>query len=94
MTKHLNLLLFLTLSLLLGNYAQADNQTSAVVTVSGGQIQGTVQDGVSIYKGIPFAAPPLGDLRWKDPQPVQSWSGVLDHEQLQACADATPVGEN
>lgn len=77
MTKHLNLLLFLTLSLLLGNYAQADNQTSAVVTVSGGQIQGTVQDGVSIYKGIPFAAPPLGDLRWKDPQPVQSWSGVL-----------------
>ena len=48
------------------------------VKVEGGWIQGTVTDGLAIYKGIPFAAPPVGDLRWKAPQPVQKWEGVKD----------------
>lgn len=47
------------------------------VEVSGGKISGYQQNGVNIYKGIPFAAPPVGDLRWKAPQPVQNWDGVL-----------------
>lgn len=47
--------------------------------VEGGKISGmSSADGrISIYKGIPFAAPPIGDLRWKAPQPVKKWSGVL-----------------
>jgi para-nitrobenzyl esterase len=40
------------------------------IKVDGGQIAGTSADGVRIYKGIPFAAPPVGDLRWKAPTPV------------------------
>ena len=44
--------------------------------VTGGTIAGAVVDGVSEFKGIPFAAPPTGDLRWKAPQPVRPWSGV------------------
>jgi para-nitrobenzyl esterase len=44
--------------------------------VSGGEVQGLVSDGISIFKGIPFAAPPVGELRWKSPEPVQPWSGV------------------
>jgi para-nitrobenzyl esterase len=44
--------------------------------VTGGLVAGTVVEGVSEFKGIPFAAPPLGDLRWKAPQPVQPWTGV------------------
>ena len=48
------------------------------VKVEGGWIQGTVTDGLAIYKGIPFAAPPVGNLRWKAPQPVQKWEGVKD----------------
>ncbi|MBN2635797.1 MAG: carboxylesterase family protein [Prolixibacteraceae bacterium] len=44
--------------------------------VEQGIVQGTVTDGLTIYKGIPFAAPPVGDLRWKAPQPAEKWEGV------------------
>ncbi|MBN2805294.1 MAG: carboxylesterase family protein [Prolixibacteraceae bacterium] len=44
--------------------------------VEGGIVQGTVTDDLAIYKGIPFAAPPVGELRWKAPQPVEPWEGV------------------
>jgi para-nitrobenzyl esterase len=40
--------------------------------VTGGEVQGVVTEGTSIFKGIPFAAPPMGDLRWKAPAPVQA----------------------
>jgi para-nitrobenzyl esterase len=44
--------------------------------VAGGELQGVVMDGVASFKGIPFAAPPIGDLRWRAPQPVKPWTGV------------------
>ncbi len=44
--------------------------------VTGGVVEGVVKDGIASFKGIPFAAPPLGDLRWKSPQPVKPWQGV------------------
>ena len=49
-----------------------------VLEIEGGKIQGVESSvkGVFIYKGIPFAAPPVGDLRWKEPQPVIPWEGV------------------
>ncbi|HEX9107911.1 MAG TPA: carboxylesterase family protein [Longimicrobiales bacterium] len=47
------------------------------VRVAGGMLEGTVaQSGVSMFRGIPFAAPPVGQLRWKAPQPVSAWKGV------------------
>lgn len=41
----------------------------------------TEEGGVEVYKGVPYAQPPLGDLRWREPQPVKDWSGVrrADH---------------
>ncbi|MGZ3365366.1 MAG: carboxylesterase family protein, partial [Caulobacteraceae bacterium] len=45
-------------------------------SVTGGKVAGTAVDGLGEFKGIPFAAPPVGDLRWKAPQPVKPWSGV------------------
>jgi para-nitrobenzyl esterase len=47
-----------------------------VVRVDSGQLQGVAADGVISYKGIPFAAPPIGELRWRPPQPVAPWTGV------------------
>jgi para-nitrobenzyl esterase len=53
-----------------------DAAQGPVVKVDSGQLQGVVDDGVVSYKGIPFAAPPVGELRWRPPQPVARWAGV------------------
>jgi para-nitrobenzyl esterase len=48
-----------------------------VVKVTGGRVEGVSrEDGVRVFKGIPFAEPPVGELRWKPPQPVKPWDGV------------------
>lgn len=47
-----------------------------IVKTENGAIEGTENQGIMIFKGIPFAAPPVGELRWKAPQPVQNWAGV------------------
>ena len=49
-----------------------------VLTVEGGQVQGVPSENpeVLVFKGIPYAAPPVGDLRWQAPQPVTPWEGV------------------
>jgi para-nitrobenzyl esterase len=44
--------------------------------VTGGRVSGVVVNGIVSFKGIPFAAPPIGALRWKAPQPVKPWTGV------------------
>lgn len=46
------------------------------VKIAQGLLQGTIEDDLIVFKGIPFAAPPVGDLRWKAPQPVEKWEGV------------------
>src|SRR5687768_16028440 len=47
------------------------------IEVEGGRLDGKLlQSGVRAYFGVPFAAPPVRELRWRDPQPVQAWSGV------------------
>jgi para-nitrobenzyl esterase len=46
------------------------------VRVEGGLIQGTSEDALTVYRGIPFAAPPVGDLRWRAPQPAAKWEVV------------------
>ena len=49
---------------------------AARVQIESGALQGVDANGLSVYKGVPYAAPALGELRWKEPQPVKSWKGV------------------
>jgi para-nitrobenzyl esterase len=51
-------------------------QTPGAVRIDGGMAQGVSQGDVVVYRGLPFAAPPVGDLRWQAPQPVKPWQGV------------------
>jgi para-nitrobenzyl esterase len=52
-------------------------QQPAPVRVQNGLVQGASEDGLTVYRGIPFAAPPVGNLRWRAPQCVADWEGVL-----------------
>jgi para-nitrobenzyl esterase len=63
----------------------------APVRVEGGLISGVTDTatGVTSFKGIPFAAPPVGDLRWREPMPVSAWTGVRKADTFSApCAQA------
>ena len=65
------------MALALAPVAVPANAQIAQARITGGRVAGTVtDDGLSEFKGIPFAAPPVGDLRWKAPQPIQSWPGI------------------
>jgi carboxylesterase type B len=61
-------------AMVLGAVAVA--QTVKPVRVESGLPQGTGEDGVTIYRGIPYAAAPIGDLRWRAPQPPPRWDGI------------------
>ena len=49
-----------------------------LVRIESGKVRGTAADHVIVFKGIPFAKPPVGALRWRAPQPVAAWKGVLE----------------
>lgn len=66
-------------------------QQPAPVRVANGLVQGAAESGLTVYKGIPFAAPPVGDLRWRAPRPAAKWDGV---RQATAFAPACMQGGN
>ncbi|HTX19985.1 MAG TPA: carboxylesterase family protein [Bacteroidota bacterium] len=67
---------FSVVSLLLFAAGLGIAQQPEPVRVEEGLLQGTSEGGLTVYKGIPFAAPPVGDLRWRAPQPAAKWEGV------------------
>ncbi|HEX5226876.1 MAG TPA: carboxylesterase family protein [Bryobacteraceae bacterium] len=65
------------------------------VHTQAGLVQGAVDNGVTVYKGIPFAAPPVGDLRWKAPYPAMAWTGVRAADKFApACMQTAIVNKD
>ncbi len=66
------------------SFLSACNRTDEPVRIQGGLVSGArgADPSIKIYKGIPFAQPPVGDLRWKEPQPPKPWQGVRKADSL------------
>lgn len=71
-------------------------QLTQPIKTDKGLVQGTVSNGLTIFKGIPFAAPPVGDLRWKAPQPAHTWDGVKQTTEFaaQPIQGGNPAGKS
>ena len=71
-------------ALCLGSEASAQAGAAAPILKTGsGQVQGvTLKSGVRAYLGIPYAAPPVRELRWREPQPVRRWTGVYHADRF------------
>lgn len=86
--RYLRRIALLTAGLML---AACGNPPVQVQTPSG-RLQGYVADGVEHYLGIPYARPPVGDLRWRPPQQVDAWPGILRvQDNPVACAQFLPL---
>lgn len=93
MKKHILILALFTVFTAAISHAQQPSP----IKVEGGLIQGTTEDGLTVYKGVPFAAPPVGNLRWKAPQPVQKWDGIKQTIKFAPAAmqsGTTPSGKS
>ena len=63
-----------------------------VVKTDAGYISGLQENGLRVYLGIPFATPPIGDLRWRPPAPLQPWDGIRDAKAFSANPPQPPSG--
>lgn len=81
-------IIFASLVLLLISCQLKNEALTSLVSTQNGKIEGyeLPQKGLHIFKGIPFAEPPVGELRWKTPQPVKNWEGVKNCKEFSAIA--------
>ncbi len=66
------------LLMLLSMAGRAAGEISPIVDAPAGRVRGAVIDGVQVFKGIPYAQPPVGPLRWRPPLPATKWKGTRD----------------
>ena len=80
--------------LIASSITRAQENGGPVVTVTGGQIQGRLLPGPggAVFKGIPYAAPPTANFRWREPQPVKAWESMLQAAEYGADCPAVPGG--
>jgi para-nitrobenzyl esterase len=64
-----------------------------IVNTKQGKLQGAKENDLFVFKGVPFAAPPVGNLRWMPPQPVSSWKGVRPALEYGTIAPQNPMPE-
>ncbi|MEV4250001.1 carboxylesterase family protein [Streptosporangium canum] len=83
--------------------AHAGDSSAPVAVTESGKVRGTDQDGIRRFRGLPYAAPPIGELRWQPPQSASSWTGTRDatktgpaclQPQAPDMPDGTPQSED
>jgi len=77
--------------------ARADvyNEARPIIEIKNGKLQGVEEYGMLAFKNIPYAAPPVGELRWRPPQPAKKWQGVRDASEFgPACIQPLVEGLN
>ncbi|HEY2480577.1 MAG TPA: carboxylesterase family protein [Caulobacteraceae bacterium] len=85
--------LALALALAASLSAQARPEARPEASIATGRLAGAVEDGVSVFRGVPFAAPPVGPLRWRPPQASAAWAGVREATRFgPACPQGHPHG--
>lgn len=90
--KKKHLIFFIFICLVVDAFAQLPNVIKFPQTrTANGILEGINDSGILTFKGIPFAAPPVGDLRWKEPQPVINWEGVRKANKFGLRAMQLPV---
>ena len=84
MTKsHVFAMMFIACAAVLSSCNQQKGETVTLqVKTQYGILEGFEEDGVKKFLGVPFAQAPVGELRWKAPQPVQAWEGVREAKQF------------
>jgi para-nitrobenzyl esterase len=78
-------------ALFLLSFSNASAQVQ--VQTTSGTLEGTTEKGATAFKGVPFAAPPVGDLRWRAPQPPAAWDGVRKADAFSASCMQFKPGE-
>lgn len=83
---------FLPLLLAVQQLSGAMAQDNPRAKTANGMVEGVAEkSGIHSFKGIPFAAPPVGELRWKEPQPVKNWTGVRKADKFGPRAMQRPI---
>jgi para-nitrobenzyl esterase len=83
-------LLAISLFVLVPINVSAQGDDISIVKTTGGIVRGVATDGLLIFKGIPYAASPIGERRWRPPEPVEPWSGVSDATEFGPACPQTP----
>jgi para-nitrobenzyl esterase len=86
-TRSLKLTVVLAVVLAGTALAEPTSADLALVKIDSGTVRGVAEGDVISFKGIPYAAPPVGNLRWRVPQPAKSWKGVLEANAFGPSAD-------
>jgi para-nitrobenzyl esterase len=81
---------FFLMTLFVSAQLTSDGSLPTVKTANG-ILQGTQVSGISMFKGVPYAQAPVGDLRWKEPQPLKNWEGTRKADHFSARAMQLPV---
>jgi hypothetical protein len=77
---------------LAGEAALAQDPGALVVRTQSGPVRGVHNGAVDAFLGIPYGAPPVGDKRWRPPQPAESWNDIREAKAAE-CLRSVPVGK-